>query len=208
MVWRFLPLMLIGVMMFQNCIEGFGVMNQAQLQSLSCGDAVPCDGLGYPLGKVTIEQLSPGDYPSGSYAPAQIESRVLQSSSAQSATTKIALVWFKELPVGFACAQTWLRGSSAEINGAIATELLAGVENAPCRLGEGIPQVDEGLDFLINSGCFFVETNFTVLQHASTGATDLTIQGTAVMDPDFTRARLPTARVRFRCELPMTTAKK
>lgn len=192
----------VGLLFFQNCGSGFGVMNQAQLQSLSCGDSVQCDGLGFPLGKVAIEQLPPADYPSGSYAPARVESRVMAGANG----TKIALVRLADLPPTFACPQTWLRGSLARVDGTTSTELLAGLEGLPCRIGKDIVQPDPLLDHLFNSGCFFIETNYTVLHNANTGAIDLNILTTAVMDEDFSRQRNPTARIRFHCELPVTTA--
>lgn len=198
MVWLFVPLALIGVLMFQNCGQSFGVMNQAQLQSISCGDTVPCDADGFPLGKIVIEQLSPSDYPSGSFAPVKTYGSIFKTAAGKN----ISLVKITGLPPNLTCAQTWLRGSIVTNGQVAATELLAGLENMPCRVGEGMPQSEVFLDSLINSGCFFIESSYSMNFMLPGGNINLNSGGTAVSDDNLARPRVPAARIRFRCELP------
>ena len=185
------------ITLFQNCGEAFGVKSQAELQSLSCGESARCDSQGFPLGKVVIDFLPSAEYPTGTYDPDRVESRVATPSTG----TPLSLVRLANLPAGFACSQTWLRGSVAAINSTPTIELLTGLENMDCRVGSGISQSEAFLDYLLSAGCFFVETNYTVVHDVSTGQINLAVNGTAVNDPTFSRATVPAVRIQFRCEL-------
>ncbi len=195
-----LVLMAGGLVLFQNCGQGFIPKTAAELQSLSCGGTITCDAQGFPLGKIVIDTLPAAEYPSGSYAAALVESRVLTLPN----NSMVSLVRLGKLPDTMACNQTWLRSSTTIINGTETSDLLEGLDTLSCRVGQGISQDDAFLDFLFNSGCFFVETNYRVAHNAQTGEIALTVLGTAVADDDLTRTPVPTARIQFRCALPST----
>lgn len=197
-----LVLMLGGLVLFQNCGQGFSPKTAAELQSLSCGGDIQCDAQGFPLGKIVIDTLPPADYPTGSYAPSRVESRVLTLPD----SSMVSLVRLGKLPPGKACDQTWLRSSTSIVGGTETGDLLAALDTLPCRVGDDVSQGDAFLDFLFNSGCFFVETNYRIAHNVQTGVIDLTILGTAVADEEFTRTPVPTARIQFRCALPSTNA--
>ena len=185
------------ITLFQNCGEAFGVKSQAELQSLSCGESARCDSQGFPLGKVVIDFLPIGDYPMGTYDPDRVESRVM----APTLGSPLSLVRLTNLPSSFSCAQTWLRGSVASVDANLTTELLTGLEAMDCRVGTGISQAEPFLDFLLSSGCFVIETNYTVVHNVTTGQIEISAVGTAVTDPTFARPLSPTPRIQFRCEL-------
>ena len=184
--------------MFQNCGDSFGVMNESQLQSLSCGKSVMCDADGFPVGKIVIEQLPPGDYPSRSFSPSKTYYSLVPTPSGSA----LSLLRIANLPGDLACPQTWLRGGLVKSATTTAPELLSGLADVPCRLGEGMPQANEGLERLLNSGCFFIETNYQATISVPSLVIDLLPGGSPVFDETMSRARIATARVRFRCELP------
>lgn len=181
---------------YQNCSSGFTTLTSSELNSLSCGTKFQCDAGGNPLGKIVIDQLPASGYPTGSFSNARLETKTLVVND----TGMISFLRLK-LPDGMACQQTWLRGSYALQGGINTLELLGALQNMPCRTGD-VPQENELLDLLLRSGCFFVETGYVVEQDLSTGAVGIGANGTAVLDDDFTRPQSPTARIRFRCELP------
>lgn len=181
---------------YQNCSSGFTTLTSSELNSLSCGTKFQCDAGGNPLGKIVIDQLPASGYPTGSFSNARLETKTLVVND----TGMISFLRLK-LPDGMACQQTWLRGSYALQGGINTLELLGALQNMPCRTGD-VPQESELLDLLLRSGCFFVETGYVVEQDLSTGAVGIGANGTAVLDDDFTRPQSPTARIRFRCELP------
>lgn len=194
-----LSLLLVGASLlffFQNCSSGFNTLTSSELNSLSCGTKFQCDSGGNPIGKIVIDQLPASGYPTGSFSNARLDTKTLVVSE----TGMISFLRLK-LPDGMACPQTWLRGSYALQGGINTLELLGALQNMPCRAGDA-PQENEFLDLLLRSGCFFVETSYVIEQDLATGAIGIGANGTAVLDDDFTRPQSPTARIRFRCELP------
>ncbi|MBK7891566.1 MAG: hypothetical protein IPJ84_12240 [Bdellovibrionales bacterium] len=182
--------------LYQNCSTGFTTLTSSELNSLSCGTKFQCDAGGNPIGKIVIDQLPASGYPTGSFSNARLDTKTLVVND----TGMISFLRLK-LPDGMACQQTWLRGSYALQGGINTLELLGALQNMPCRTGD-VPQENEFLDLLLRSGCFFVETSYVVEQDLSTGAVGVGANGTAVLDDDFARPQNPTARIRFRCELP------
>lgn len=181
---------------FQNCGSGFTALNKNELLSMGCGKTVQCDSLGYPLGRIVVDQLPAADYPFGSYSAGRVETK----TNFVTADSIASILRIRNLPTGWACPQTWLKDSYATQSGINTVDLLGTLDRTPCRLGD-VDQENEFLNSILKSGCFFVETNYIVKNDLSSGQLIVNSIGTAVIDDELSRPRVPTARIQFRCAI-------